>query len=270
MEYLISPDEALFNGRVKLYPDGQGGQIVHEVMVCSRAIFNPHGLERVGGRKKSSRITKEAREVWEAEEAGAASLERWEAEEKANRGRAKRRARQRVYDLAACNRFDLFVTLTLDRQKCDRYDYKAVVRKLGQWLDNRVRRAGLRYLMVPEFHKDGAVHFHGLINSEAVKLLDSGRRYKDGRVIYNLPEWSLGFTTAIPLAGDYSAVCAYICKYITKQGEAVGGRYYLSGGKLEEPVLQYFNADFEAAEGEAFEIPAGGICFKVTNPADFF
>lgn len=281
---ILSQEEALFNGRIKLYPDQNGGERIAQVLLCSRPVFNPLHLECVRGKspKPRSRITDDARALWDAEAASAAMGDRWEKEISDSEKRAKRRARQRVYDLAACNSFDLFITLTLDAAQIDRYDYKPVVRKMGQWLDNRVRRQGLRYLMVPELHKDGALHFHGLINSEAVKLVDSGRRYKDGRAIYNLPEWSLGFTTAMRLMGNYDAVCAYICKYITKQNGntdvrqgsdfstkqsgSIGGRYYFSGGNLRGPRFEYFRADYAAAAAEQeFEVADGRVSFKVLS-----
>lgn len=265
MDFLISKDQGFFNARVKIYPGPDGIDHIREIMVADRPIFNPHHLVPLRKPKKSA-VTKEVSRIWDTEEASAAAFDRWEQEQAQNRARAKRRARNRLYDLAACNPFDLFATFTIDPQKCDRYDYSAIVKKLGQWLDNRVRRNGLKYLIVPEYHKDGAIHFHGLMNSAALKLFDSGHKYKDGRPVYNLSQWDLGFTTAIPLNGDYSAVCGYLCKYITKQNDTPGGRYYLSGGKLLEPVFQYCNLPFEQAQGNAFEVPQAGLSMKIYNP----
>lgn len=253
MKFLYSGSESLFNGRMKLYPDGHGGERVAETLVSSRPIFNPRHFER---------YTREERPVRPVPGIPCEPKEK----DPANVIRAKRRARKRVFDLAFCNEFDLFVTLTLNRERIDRYDYKADVRQLGRWLDNRVRRRGLRYVFLPEYHKDGAVHFHGLVNSGAVKCVDSGHRYKDGRVVYNLPEWSLGWTTAIPLRGDYAAVCAYICKYITKQPGNIGGRYYLSGGCLREPRFEYFNADYESMAGREITIDGANLGIKYCAP----
>lgn len=257
MKFLFTENEALYNGRVKLYPDGHGGERVAQILICSKPIFNPFNMERVEKKPRRSVVTA-------AFEPDDIPSEPDESDHSDNERRAKRRARQRVYDLSICNEFDLFVTLTLSPETTDRYDYKTNVRLLGRWLDNRVRRRGLRYVIVPEFHKDGAIHFHGLMNSDAVKLVDSGHRYKDGRTIFNLPDWTVGFTTAMRLNGEPAAVCAYICKYITKQPGNIGGRYYLSGGKLREPRFQYFNADYgaESAERE-FKVADGKIGFKI-------
>lgn len=172
--------------------------------------------------------------------------------------RAARRAKAQLYELADANDFDLFFTLTLAPERIDRYDYKAAVKKFGEWVDNRVRRRGLRYIAVPELHKDGAIHFHGLCNSDACKLVDAHRRDEAGRMIYNLADWSLGFTTAVRLDGNREAVAHYLSKYVLKQvgglgarpqvgngGEVtyrgtIGGRYYFHGGPLVRYTVQHF------------------------------
>lgn len=173
--------------------------------------------------------------------------------------RSMRRARARVRRLALANDFRYFVTLTLDEQRVDRYDAASVVRKLNQWCSNQVKRKGLRYVLVPERHKDGAIHFHGFFN-DALEAVDSGtikrpgikkprkprsaaerQRWLDegGLVVYNLPAWTLGFTTAMEVYGEYPAAVAYVCKYIGKEGEKPAGRWYYSGGDLAEPETVY-------------------------------
>lgn len=188
--------------------------------------------------------------------------------------RSVRRARARIRELCMANRFDKFVTLTLDASRIDRYDVSAIVRKMGQWADNQVRRHGLKYCLVPELHKDGAVHFHGFlqwpdgggfVDSGTIRL--PGKQNKapsrprtaaqreawlasGGQVVYNVPAWSYGFSTAISLYGDYDAAVGYVAKYIGKGMDVqdmqdtpdapisgkIGGRWYYSGGELAEPV----------------------------------
>lgn len=181
--------------------------------------------------------------------------------------RSKRRARTNVRDYALNTDFRYFVTLTLDGARIDRYDPKAVTKALSIWCDNQVRRKGLAYVLVAEEHKDGAIHFHGFFN-DALPVVDSGtmvppgggkpRRPRSkaqradweaqgGRVVYNLPAWTLGFTTAIELYGDRHAAVGYVCKYITKAQSKVGGRWYYSGGKLGVPDVLWADLDMEAA-----------------------
>ena len=187
--------------------------------------------------------------------------------------RSMRRARAKLRRLALSNEFSHFVTLTLDKEKVDRYDPKAIMQKVNRCLDNLVRRHGLKYILVPEQHKDGAYHFHGFIAGD-LRLEDSGtidlpweekpKRPRDdqeradwlsrgGHVVYNWPQWPLGFTTALQLYGTYSAAVAYVCKYIGKQqGQRPMGRWYYSGGGLKEPQRQYTTLEYSTL-GEQFQ-----------------
>lgn len=174
--------------------------------------------------------------------------------------RAMRRARARVRRLALANDFRWFVTLTLDPAKIDRYDPAAVVRKLNQWCSNQVKRRGLRYILVPERHKDGALHFHGFF-SDSLDAVASGHHDKKGNEIYNLPGWTLGFTAAIGVYGDYPAAVAYVCKYIGKQGDKPAGRWYYSGGDLKEPEITYADIGIEDLRSEY-----GGRVFEIMVP----
>lgn len=175
--------------------------------------------------------------------------------------RSMRRARANLRRMALANSFDYFATLTLDPDRIDRYDGKAVTRALNQWCDNMVRRHGLRYILVPEQHKDGAFHFHGFFAGDGLKVVDSGVKWDD-RPVYNLPQWSLGFTTAQRLYGEYTAAVGYCCKYIGKQeGQRPLGRWYYSGGALAKPEKVYATLDFRGlaedyqSEAIEFEIP---------------
>lgn len=181
--------------------------------------------------------------------------------------RSMNRAKKNLFDYVVSNPdMNLFVTLTLNAEKVDRYDYKQIIRKLNQWLDNRVRRNGLKYVLVPELHKDGAIHFHGFFN-RVLKLNDSGLKHKNGNPVYNLPDWSLGFTTAIDTDENRERTANYICKYVTKQLEngKIGGRYYLHGGELNTPEYSYGYMFPDEIEGEysEFEIPDTNLKFRV-------
>ena len=157
--------------------------------------------------------------------------------------RSMRRARAKLRRLALANEFRWFVTLTIDPSKVDSHDGASVVRKLNAWASNMVQRNGLKYILVPERHKKGGIHFHGFF-SDSVKAVESGHTDKQGHVIYNLPQWTLGFTTAIELYDDYTRAVGYVCKYVGKQGEKPAGRWYYSGGGLNEPKCIYIDLDW--------------------------
>jgi hypothetical protein len=171
-----------------------------------------------------------------------------------------RRARAKLRRLALANGFEYFVTLTLDPAKIDRYDGAAVTKALNRWTDNMVRRHGLRYILVPEMHQDGAFHFHGFMAGPGLRAEDSGIEW-GGRPVYNLPQWSYGFTTAQRLYGDYHAAVGYCCKYIGKQAaQRPLGRWYYSGGALAEPEKVYADLDYRTVENSVeFSIPGAKI-----------
>ena len=177
--------------------------------------------------------------------------------------RSMQRARAKVRRMALANDFRWFVTLTLDGAKIDRYNPEVIAKALSRWCDNRVRRHGLKYILVPELHKKGGIHFHGFFN-DAVEAVDSGHTDAAGHRAYNLPEWDLGFTTAIELYGDYSAAVGYVCKYIGKQnGQRPMGRWYYSGGALKQPDKQYLDVNYrdvtEKWNGAEYAIPGAKI-----------
>ena len=246
------------NTRIKSYPDGST-----EILVASRPIFGT-GWESAEPQAKRVCRKKSA--------ADAADLDR-----------ARRRAAARVRDIALCNDFAYFVTLTLDARQIERYDIKPVLAKMRVWLDNRVRRKDLKYVLVPEHHKDGAIHFHGFFSADGAEMVDSGTLSLPGEkkprkprsaaeraawcaqgahVVYNVCDWALGFSTAIPVYGEYGAAVAYCCKYVGKEGAKIGGRWYYSGGALAEPRVDFADMDLrelEAAGGCCFDLPEAGL-----------
>lgn len=174
------------------------------------------------------------------------------------------RAKKRVFELLCSNAdLNLFVTFTL---AFGREDYALAIKQLGQWLDNRVRRNGLRYILVPEYHDDErTIHFHGVMNESALTLINSGHR-RGRKAIYNITEWSGGFSSAIRIGTkneDWQRVARHITDYMLKDTYGrVGGRFYLHGGFLREPIREYFFTDYETALGE--EITVGGsVSFKI-------
>lgn len=261
---LLADYEAKYNLRSKFYPQPDGSLKLAEEMCCNRFIFNPDGVEQ--RRKFKMKFYKENQVDFTEDYSE----------------RSRRRARNALFDLINCNKFDYFVTLTLNPKEIDRNDYKSVIKKLNTYLDNRVRRQGLYYVGVPELHKNGGFHFHFLVN-DVLELVPSGtyirptggkpvksetlKRQKidvnSCRVVYNIPSWKLGFTTAIETYGDIKAVANYVGKYITKNDKKIGGRWYYSGGKLQKPVFKYSRANFGEFVGDfGFSCEGGAFIIR--------
>lgn len=132
------------------------------------------------------------------------------------------RAKNTVREVALCNRWEYFVTLTFDT-RWDRYDLKQRIKELMQWIQNENKKGrNIRYVFVPEFHEDGAVHLHGLVSGinvaprpahwpKSVNLKDDGTYYD----IW--PEFSdrYGYSS-VDSVRNLVAVGFYTSKYITK------------------------------------------------------
>ena len=165
--------------------------------------------------------------------------------------RATRRAKINAFDIILCNPcLDTFATFTYrPDDDLDKSSYDECYKKLAVWLSNRVQRSGLMYVIVPERHKSGDIHFHGIMNSSALKLdraySPSGRPLKsNGKPVYNLRDWKHGFSTAQIIGdaeADREAVAKYVFKYMGKQsGQKIGGRYCLIGGQnIARPHFEY-------------------------------
>lgn len=272
----VSERQVYHTGRLKSYPVAE----CWELMAASRPIFKSPGFEP--HREPQAPKTR-ARKAAESKAPPT----------KDNVLRAVRRAKAKMRDYCYSTPFKWFVTLTLDPEKINRYDVGEIVRKMSQWCSDQVKRRGLTYVLVPELHKDGAVHFHGFF-SDALEAVDSGtiipaaggrpirpksQAHRDkllrdgGYIVYNLPGWKLGYTTAMELYGDYRKAVGYVLKYVGKELSAdgtprkIGGRWYYSGGKLRLPDVSYTDdyAGVVAHEGDAyvFEVPQAGLVVAV-------
>lgn len=138
------------------------------------------------------------------------------------------RRRQNISDLAYANGcvkpWEYFVTLTFDDKFVENsYSHEKVTKYLTNWLCHQKRRnPDMRYLLVPELHESGRIHFHGVFSDVPKWELTPGISAKTGRVIiqngkiiYNLTNYKLGFTTVSEVE-NIEAVSHYISKYITK------------------------------------------------------
>lgn len=150
-------------------------------------------------------------------------------------------AKKMVYDIARSNCWDWFFTFTFNPAKTDRYDYDACVKRFSKWLNNARRTCpDMVYLVVPEQHKDGAYHFHGLFSAvDGLKMVDSGRNDASGNRIYNIGSYHWGFTTATRVKVT-EAAAKYLCKYVTKDliADTFGRKHYWASRNCARPVVE--------------------------------
>ena len=244
------------NARVKDYPS------LTVLQVANAAIFRQPGYEP---RKRLYDVPPKG---------GAEDPERSQACSRA-------RARAAVRDIALCNRFAYFFTWTLSPEEVDRYDADQVGKKVKTFLKNASYRKGFEYVLVPEPHKDGAIHFHGLCNLGAVAVEPahdprSGKplTMEDGRPILNMTDWKLGFSTCIPIDENYERTCNYLTKYLSKGTDKILGKWYLSSrGLVKHPEISVIDGGmdyfgFLQENPEAPVVPVyRDICIAMTQQA---
>ena len=253
----VGYEQILVNGRVKYYPDRDGNLMLGSVETFSRGGFRRKGYE-VDRRRvwvsSTLAVHDTSLDVSTYNPLTGQTVTKWgyqyvndspDGVKKSynldGSAKGRSRARGKLYDLVRCNwDLDCMFTLTFDASRIDRTDYGEIVKALRVWLDNRVRRNGLKYVAVPEYHADGkAVHIHGLCNFDALTTIYSGHRH-NGRRVYNISDFPYGFTAVKKIRNgdtDRYAVAAYVCKYISKGNAKVGGRYFLHGGNLVKPTV---------------------------------
>ena len=110
---------------------------------------------------------------------------------------------------------------------------------------------------------------HGLISGD-FKLLDSGKKTERGATIYNMPEWTWGFSTAIETDHNVSRIASYITKYITKDFRKIFGKFYYAGGVdlVRQAPTRLYDTNYQEVNGKEYSVKAANLGFKyVTTEA---
>lgn len=159
------------------------------------------------------------------------------------------RAKQKIYELARSNKWEYFLTLTFAK---DRYNYDVLTEKLKNWINRTKKKYApdMKYIFVPELHKDGALHFHGIVSDiGSLPLVDSGHKDKDGKTIYNIDCYKMGFTTGTKVT-DSGRVASYLTKYITKDlmSYSKGKKKYWASRNLKKPNICEYHIESEQIE----------------------
>ncbi len=208
-----------YNCRLYSYPDG--GHVTFYAKTITR-------------KSKDNKI-KENRDKPQEPETLPEEKERTKEQEEHCMSSSLGRTKNIIYNIARSNAWEWFITLTFDRKKTDASDYDLVVYRLKIFLNNLQQRKcpGLKYLIVPELHADKEhYHFHGLLACCGSLAFRFSGHYseKSGDPVYNITDWTYGFTTATRVK-DTRRASSYITKYITKEnGLLLKGknRYYCS------------------------------------------
>ena len=181
------------------------------------------------------------------------------------------RAKNLLIDLADSNKWDFFITLTFGNEETDGQRLNDIVVKglFQRWRKFFKRKfPDMKYLIVPEYHEKGGLHFHGIIGNVSFSdlgLVDSGKvccswlpkkccsrdyfernkeyhdlKPTDGETIYNCTVWKYGFST-VTLVKSSLAVKNYVSKYISKGGidpRFFNKKRFWSSHNLERPYIE--------------------------------
>lgn len=189
-----------------------------------------------------------------------------------------------VRELAACNQWQFFVTITLSPKHWEnRYTpdgLQDVIKLMAKrWRRKRTNGSaycpGFKYLLIPEMHKDGAIHLHGFVscmpskdcvpytldevNGEQNLPREICNKVRAGQEVYHCNEWEqfFGFNTIEPIS-DLDKASSYVVKYVSKEigktpfktrywcsrglsRATLVGKFYFSDEYLVEPQLEFYN-----------------------------
>lgn len=146
------------------------------------------------------------------------------------------RSKRFIRELALCNSFTYFATITINSVNCDRYSLDNAQASLRKIL-KKIKRVNndFAYLFITEKHKDGAFHFHGLVR-DLPDIYTNNYGYLSSHYFDDL-----GFNSFSKIK-DYSKCCNYITKYITKDCiKNTNGHIYISSKGLNKACREEFS-----------------------------
>lgn len=147
------------------------------------------------------------------------------------------RSRRMIRELALCNAFEYFATLTINSTSCDRFSLTECQERLRNRLKALKRiNKDFAYIFITERHKNGAFHFHGL-----VKGINNFYTNDNGYLSHKTFD-QLGFNSFSKI-NDYTRTCNYILKYITKDCvKNEKGTVYISSRGLKKATRSQIGA----------------------------
>lgn len=146
------------------------------------------------------------------------------------------------------NIWESFITLTFSTHITD---ISIANKKFNQFISN-VRRIKIdfKYLAVPEFMKNGRVHYHLLSNLILDDVIIKYQKNKKGRAVnidslYDIRFWSYGFCRVDFVKSNYKKIFSYLTKYMTKDidNKLFGKKRYFYSQNLKKPVVNFVNND---------------------------
>lgn len=137
------------------------------------------------------------------------------------------RTKRVILEYALCNHWEYFCTFTISKDRYNRHDLEVWRDSFLQWIrDQRKKGLPIKYLLVPEQHKDGAWHMHGFFSGIGTELVSFANERKNGLKVteklvsgdfYDWPAYreKFGFCS-FAFVRSSVASAFYVLKYISK------------------------------------------------------
>ncbi len=164
---------------------------------------------------------------------------------------ALRRARVAVVDLALCNDFDYFGTITFDSKKVGNdLNFPQLMKdRIADLFDNYKQTSAFdfKYILVPEYGaKKGRLHFHFIVSGlNKEDLFINEKSHLD----WHLTSDRFGFTQITKIKGtrlDRVRVAKYCAKYLSKDSIKICNHRYFASKGLKRPERSVIEHDDEA------------------------
>lgn len=163
------------------------------------------------------------------------------------------RTKRLIHDYAHGTKWDYAITLTLDPKKIDRYNKDTIMKQWHIFLTNYKKiNPDFKYMFIPEYHKDNAIHFHGyLMGVPKSDLKKTGKINKYGRLIYNWIPWAQKFghtrlDTMPDIIDERIKMNNYTIKYITLElmvhSRVYNKKRYFCSKGLPKPESKYLKS----------------------------
>lgn len=152
------------------------------------------------------------------------------------------RAKSRVKELILCNPWDYWCTFTISPHCYDRYNLKTYFKDFSEFIHGYNRRCSdvdkVRYIFLPEMHKDGAWHLHGFV--KGIRKSDICIN-QNGYLTWKQYNDKFGFISMDTIK-DIDRCSSYIMKYMTKDisrnvSELGSHLYYCSKGLNKSELI---------------------------------
>lgn len=176
-----------------------------------------------------------------------------------------KRTKDKIFDYSNAIVWEWFCTFTFNPEKVDRTNFDEVSKKMTKWLNNMRTKycPDMKYVLVPEKHKDGCYHFHGLFSDcdglDFVPAMNLQETYKGktnkyymqplvrkGQQVFDIKRFKMGYTDCTKVR-DTKKVANYILKYVTKEMicDTPNKKRYWCSNNLPKPQESVELHDFE-------------------------